>query len=1037
MQFETFVRVLAERELCPNLRPMSGPVGGGDSKVDTETIPVAAEIAISWYQGHDAAEKRWAFAISAKEDWRPKCKDDVDKIVDTDRGYDQIFFITNQNAKDKARAALEDELSKKHDLRVCILDRNWIVERVINGDHIELAVGTLEIDGLTPLLRRELGPLDAKRSAELRILDEQISDPARYIGASHVRAEDCLYAAVLASELERDRMEVDGRFEAALRLAEEAKNDHQRLRVLYRKAWVACFTFDDPKTLSKIYGDIESQALESTQFDAVQRLYRLWCVLFGASQHDENLKKEWRVNDRLMRLTTRLNDTAADESRPNAALEARATLALLELQRCTDEVEIQKVLSNLQSVLHAADGYAEFPFMHYSEILHRLGSYLDVPGYDDLLDSLLELQEKRISEGDKATSLTRRAIQKCSKNRPYDAIRLLGRARHQLLKEEFSEVYERCLSATSGAYRMMGLLWACRACALEMLSLAFRRFEKNGVMPISGYRAAIDLVWVELCLGRVPQLLSSLRNLAFAHAHLDPDARDKDFDDLWSTLDATCAALILRLGEHQLRDMPWLPGAFEHCRFPISEGATLFAMGHYDVLRQGYWFDSDVTDGEIDKSFDRVAQQPSGPELAMRPTSSGDTTLCLRSRVLGFHLSFEVDADLAGLRLAESMLSAMEGFFATSLEGKVVPLISHPLVRFQADEGTDTFDFEVPADFRIAMTVKYHPTMASDPRPNLASIQQASIKMIITLMKEISHVPGASQDFIKMIEDENIFDRSARLTASMLYAESVFGTPSEIEADFVASDFGFHKMEYVRTTPWEPAETAIDREKSPESPRTGSGPIPARFASQENFRHSDRSVLSLINVPVWNSAKWRGLAYAMYPDHIPPELILLFSDEVAATQLFMQWQDELGESDQDSRLRVVLVRGTNMKDPREYRVVISTNVIGLQEPNTLSIIPARIQTASESSENMLQQFLDAVGSSKSYRLRGAVLDEESASPRFIEAPSIGLRELVVREAWTIGEHDLDGVVFQEGDLPVIPDGVEDVPAHRALARKFG
>lgn len=43
--FEIFCRKLCERTICPNLKPATGPEGGGDSKADTETIPVADEIA--------------------------------------------------------------------------------------------------------------------------------------------------------------------------------------------------------------------------------------------------------------------------------------------------------------------------------------------------------------------------------------------------------------------------------------------------------------------------------------------------------------------------------------------------------------------------------------------------------------------------------------------------------------------------------------------------------------------------------------------------------------------------------------------------------------------------------------------------------------------------------------------------------------------------------------------------------------------------------------------------------------------------------
>src|SRR5215469_9225288 len=50
-EFEHLCRRLAEKEICPNLRPQTGPTGGGDAKVDSETYPVSTEIAQRWYEG--------------------------------------------------------------------------------------------------------------------------------------------------------------------------------------------------------------------------------------------------------------------------------------------------------------------------------------------------------------------------------------------------------------------------------------------------------------------------------------------------------------------------------------------------------------------------------------------------------------------------------------------------------------------------------------------------------------------------------------------------------------------------------------------------------------------------------------------------------------------------------------------------------------------------------------------------------------------------------------------------------------------------
>jgi hypothetical protein len=87
--FENFARRLAQYEICPNLLPHTGPTGGGDSKADAETYPVADVLSLTWFSGigREAAHERWAFAFSATKKWRPKLQSDIAKIAATGRGY--------------------------------------------------------------------------------------------------------------------------------------------------------------------------------------------------------------------------------------------------------------------------------------------------------------------------------------------------------------------------------------------------------------------------------------------------------------------------------------------------------------------------------------------------------------------------------------------------------------------------------------------------------------------------------------------------------------------------------------------------------------------------------------------------------------------------------------------------------------------------------------------------------------------------------------------------------------------------------------
>jgi hypothetical protein len=81
---------------------------GGDSKVDSETYPVADAVSLLWYEGvgREAASERWAFAISAKQKWRDKVRPDVKSIVGTQRGYALIYLSVANISKIKTEPAL-------------------------------------------------------------------------------------------------------------------------------------------------------------------------------------------------------------------------------------------------------------------------------------------------------------------------------------------------------------------------------------------------------------------------------------------------------------------------------------------------------------------------------------------------------------------------------------------------------------------------------------------------------------------------------------------------------------------------------------------------------------------------------------------------------------------------------------------------------------------------------------------------------------------------------------------------------------------
>ena len=105
-EFENFIVKCAERLITPNIKPQTGPDGGGDGKVDAETYEVSSDISDKWYvaNGGASGKEKWAFAISCKKQWKPKVTGDIEKIANTNREYTRALFFSNQFIKSSTRA---------------------------------------------------------------------------------------------------------------------------------------------------------------------------------------------------------------------------------------------------------------------------------------------------------------------------------------------------------------------------------------------------------------------------------------------------------------------------------------------------------------------------------------------------------------------------------------------------------------------------------------------------------------------------------------------------------------------------------------------------------------------------------------------------------------------------------------------------------------------------------------------------------------------------------------------------------------------
>ena len=1028
--FEHFCRRLAEKEICPNLITQTGPTGGGDSKVDTETHPVAQGIAERWYVGDPerASAERWAFAFSAKQDWRSKVREDVRKIAETGRDYTVAYFITNQQVPDRVRGSLEDELRKKWDLDVRILDRNWIADRVLEKGHYELFESTLQVN-LGGTATRRLGHADAERERSLAELDSQIDDPDRYQGVGYQLAEDCLETALLARSLDRPRTEVDGRFDRAERMARQHGTERQLLRITYHRAWTATCWYEDYAEFARLYGLAESLGLGTENVWDLERLVILWQVGIALQRIDNVSEANAQWGERATQLRVALKAVAEDGGRPTSSLMARTLLVIMMM---TEEVSRESLASGLREIadiLETARDHLDYPFDSMARIIEELvniaGGEKDLDGP---LEKIIEMQAKRVGEVQGGRMRLKRALACLKAGRYGDAIAQAGKAQLSLGRGGADEEFLESLLATACAYEAMGLLWAARANYAFALHWIGRASDTTGELPASMYVPLARLIWLEIQLGRVPQALCWFE---FHRMMLNAvDLTDEQIERLAeeSVLrDAILAIAVLRTPWPDLAMLDRAPGLLGRMGLDMCRLAAMFLLGYEEAVG----FETGIDEPE--NFFTKLLGQPAARDVAEHADWGMRWPFSLRTVLFGCQIEVQVNEGLPSLLLGETLLAFVESFLATSgmAKGQLSARADLRIEVVAREEAGPPFEYELVED--DAGEVKI---VVAHPRGPVKAVDETYVRRMMELLAQVLGqlwIPLRKEALEVLFAEERAQDR-ASLTAQLpVVYGGMLGQGAKVQAkDWMA--LGTESMALRRSVPWRP--TAVGSPGSAEDGANGMS-CDRPTSGIDAGRHRDTKVLSVLNLPLWDAARWKGLAYtfAHSLDDVP-EIHFLFEDIEAGRKIFRGWLKRFGAVDQDDTIGLTLVTGVDRDHPDWYRLAVSYRDADMLKSGARFLgVFTRTQEMCPRDGRNLQQFLERYRRLERYRI--APMEYQAASgvavPATRQEIRIEKRLLKIVPAWKIGPDDFLRTALMGVTNPVVPSGEEDPPFHRPLA----
>lgn len=1040
--FEAFAHRLCEKFVSPNLRPQTGPTGGGDGKTDAETYPVAEEISLRCFAPEaPKAGERFAFAFSAKKDWRAKVKSDVKSIAGTSRNYDHIFFVTNQFVPAKDSASVQDALTKQYGTPVTILDRTWLLDRVFDHHSLDIAIDELGVSASTEQKAKKVGPQDYERLQELEELERVIQDGSKYHGQPHALAEDTLRAALLARGLEKSAFEVNAMFDRAVRVAKDRKLAKHELAATYDWAWTSYFWHNDCARTNELYSAIEHLALSSDDSEDLERLSNIMPLLNTSVRRNNLTLEDAKLEERTTRLTDALNRVSSMTDRPNNALHAKGMLLMTQmLQRLTADQEdpLVDIWKEFSVVVKEAKGLATFPFLSIANALTEIGEFVpESDEFDSLYEALTDALVERSSEGEAATKNVRRAFQKLHKSLPYEAIRWFGRAVHLLLKEEYEDELVNALIGSSFAYEEAGLFWAARNYVLAALSGQFHAFRKGGSVSAISPAILRRYFWSELKLGRLAQILTAhemeliVRN---AIARTDDDRRK--ISEIEMDHAGMIGALLLRTPFQELAAIDRFPDTLERLAIPLARAALLYPMGYEEVLRtEGYIPTKETPDG-VTRFFDHWYAKGTEMGLPEKPDFALGDRVYLRSHVLGCEVTLETANNQTSVGIAEAILGTLEALLATSLKHRMLPLLDRLAVRVFPAEITGvvpTLEFSDEGGEPVGL-VKHPKRLVFNDREEILAFPNWLKDCALNIMLKLA-VPADHEKWAKaVLEDEGAFARSLTFSNIPVMLENIFGDKDTLSInDWIESgDRSYPPREEASwTPPLEPDDT-----KALGDVQRGEGDPPEGFFDPERIRHSDMKVVSPIDVEKWNAARWDAAMFMYAPGddkHYPPVLGLAFKHRGPARSIFEGLIKRFGKDDLENALRIVIVRGISAKKPKAYGVIVGANMDKMAaQSGNFFMFTSRIQRMYPTSTKNLDGFLEAFRLHKRYLLVPSHFPTRESTPEPMLDLALGKHHLSVREAWEIGENDPDAVILDPDDPPLLPSDQPAPPVLKAL-----
>lgn len=996
-EFEDYCRKIIEVTICPNLLPQTGPTGGGDSKVDSETFPVSESLAESWLSGYGdlAYSERWAFAISAKREWKPKFKSDVKKIVGTNkeygRNYRKIFFITNQFVSDKKRATAEDELRSEYDIDVRVLDRTWLIGNTFKNSNQLLAIKAFHMsEDLLDVV--EEGSRDIERRKRLNEIDDELLNietlkPARIVKLSEESVE-------IIRELEFDKSKAVEVLERNIRFTKKYGNSQNYLTALYDYCWTILWWYEDRNRYYEKYLEIEEIYKECTDnYTILKKLSTLWITLY--SNHVQGKK----IIDSIDIHTKLLEDSFSvfihDKENPKRARLAKFDYQMMRMQNpeLWDDV-VKEYIGILEDMKYNND----IDLFELKKIL-ELPILKSSPYYDELFEKLIDLlgeQQKNVSSSQLLMSRGNDYLE----TDVYTSIKYYSRALSKLYQEGSKIDLIKVFLALGVAFERIGLAWSARSYYVRAYMDSFNLYFDEGTAIPGIFLSARAIKRLELELGRLDYSLE-MNELELQGVELYPyETNENEEREKYSYYDGLIAIYLLNLSLANICGLDTLPDYLNEVGLHMSSAAIKYKLGYYD---EGY-LEVLGSNKNVDEFMEKLFKQPASKDFQENLNIEEESEIItLKTKIIGCDVAVRSNRNKVKEELGATILATLENIFATSIVDKIIPILGTFSIDILDGKG-NTFDIKIQQNENVVQVIVSQIDELIE-FVNRKVIFEKIYSIVAVFISQMLVFERDFQKFKETLEKDNVmfrcFNHSSTLDTFLVYKDNVTIFNENLKKYVNRRTIDVFENKFIDDTM---ASTGVIQEN-----------LMKKF-DLTKVTHKNVQTSEVIYLPLWDQASWKGLL--AIPANIVsnnPYVGLVFRNE-DGINIFSKWKND----NIQNKISIGIITGINRNHPYWYRVIIGENLfnknLSASSSNQLFGLTTRLHTMEAKNDKTTSILKQIIKENKEFSFIPVLEEDLEASALRTELSLVKTIDSIVLK--DVSEIDEEDYFLQNGILPI-------------------